>query len=239
MSRLCNLMDSYYYADYEDNWDDEIFRKRLLSKDLRSLNILDIGAGAGIVPQMNFKGIAARVCGIDPDARVLKNFNLDEGRIAYGENVPYPDQSFDLIFCDNVLEHLPEPEKVFQEISRLLRPGGLFLAKTPNKWHYMPLIARLTPHWFHEWVNRWRGREGMDVFPTKYLANAEGDLRRLAILSGLQVNRIEYIEGRPEYLRMSALTYFLGLVYERIVNSMPILARFRILLIIELQRNEK
>jgi len=34
---------------------------------------LDLGAGAGIVSQMNFKGIASRVCGIDPDERVLSN----------------------------------------------------------------------------------------------------------------------------------------------------------------------
>ena len=101
-----------------------------------------------------------------------------------------------------MLEHLPEPEKVFAEVYRLLRPGGVFLGKTPNKWHYMPLIARLTPHRFHKWVNKWRGRDGDDVFPTKYQANTEGDIRKLAFSAGLKVNQIKHIEGRPEYLRM-------------------------------------
>ena len=236
MSKWKKRMDDHFYPSYRDNWDDEILRGNILDRIYESSCVLDLGAGAGIVEQMNFKGIASRVCGIDPDERVLTNPCLDEGKVAFGEGVPYPDESFDLIFADNVLEHIPEPAKVFAEIFRLLRPGGIFLGKTPNKWHYMPLIARLTPHRFHKWVNKWRGREGVDVFPTKYQANTDRDIRKLALSAGLKVNQIQHIEGRPEYLRMSVITYIPGLLYERFVNSLSFLARFRVLLVIELQR---
>jgi SAM-dependent methyltransferase len=236
MSKWKKRMDDHFYPSYRDNWDDEILRENILDRIYESSCVLDLGAGAGIVEQMNFKGIASRVCGIDPDERVLTNPCLDEGKVAFGEGVPYPDESFDLIFADNVLEHIPEPAKVFAEIFRLLRPGGIFLGKTPNKWHYMPLIARLTPHRFHKWVNKWRGREGVDVFPTKYQANTDRDIRKLALSAGLKVNHIQHIEGRPEYLRMSVITYIPGLLYERFVNSLSFLARFRVLLVIELQR---
>jgi SAM-dependent methyltransferase len=236
MKKWTKWIDDKCYSGFQSNWDDELFRERILTRIDQSHEVLDMGAGAGIVAQMNFKGIASRVCGIDPDERVLTNPCLDEGKVAFGEDVPYPNESFDLIFADNVLEHLPEPEKVFSEVYRLLRPGGVFLAKTPNKYHYMPLIARLTPHRFHEWVNKWRGREGGDVFPTKYQANTEGDIRKLALSAGLKVNQIKHIEGRPEYLRMSFVTYIPGLLYERLVNSLSFLVRFRILLVIELQR---
>ena len=90
----------------------------------------------------------------------------------------------------------------------------------------MPTIARLTPHRFHQYVNRRRGRAEVDTFPTRYRANTRPDIVRLADKSGLSVERIELIEGRPEYLRMTWLTYLLGVVYERLVNSTELLARF-------------
>ena len=100
----------------------------------------------------------------------------------------------------------------------------------------MPLVARLTPQAFHRWVVRWRGREGEDVFPTRYLANSPGDIRRLAAGAGLDVVKIDLIEGRPEYLRFSAPTYLLGWLYERLVNQVPGLWRLRVLLIAELRK---
>lgn len=167
---------------------------------------------------MNFKGLAASVCGVDLDPRVVENPMLDEGRVANADRIPYEDSRFDVVFSDNVLEHLDNPLQVFREVERVLKPGGVFLFKTPNKWHYMPTIARLTPHGFHQYVNRLRGRAEVDTFPTRYRANCLGDVQRLAADSGLVVDRVERIEGRPEYLRMTWPTYLVGMVYERFVN---------------------
>jgi hypothetical protein len=47
---------------------------------------------------------------------------------------------------------------------------------------------------------------------------------------------VDRVEGRPEYLRLTALTYAVGLLYERIVNALPFLARYRILLIAVLRK---
>ena len=124
MGSLVSWLDKKWYPTYQPNWDDDIFRKRILEYLKTPIDVLDLGAGAGIVSQMNFRGAARRVCGVDPDERVLENPYLDEGKVAYGEEIPYEDNSFDLIFADNVLEHLPHPAKVFSEIHRLLRPGG-------------------------------------------------------------------------------------------------------------------
>ena len=165
---LVEKLDRALYPSYARNGDDPLFRERILQRLTPTAVILDLGAGAGIVQQMNFRGLAARVCGVDLDPRVVDNPLLDQGKIADAGGIPYPDSSFDLVFADNVLEHRPDPLAVFRNIARVLKPGGVFLFKTPNKTHSMPTIARLTPHCFHPFVNRLRGRAEADTFPTRY-----------------------------------------------------------------------
>ena len=58
----------------------------------------------------------------------------------------------------------------------------------------------------------------------------------LSEAAGLRVDRFDLIEGRPEYLRMTAPTYICGWLYERVVNSAPWLASFRILLVMALRK---
>lgn len=94
----------------------------------------------------------------------------------------------------------------------------------------MPLIARLTPHRFHRFYNRLRGRANEDTFSTRYRANARVDIRRLADVAGLQVGSMELIERRPECLRMHPGTYLVGYAYERLVNSTAAVGGLRILL---------
>lgn len=236
---LVEALDRRFYPEFQRNWDDAIFREKLLPFVQPDASVLDIGAGAGIIEAMNFRGLASRVCGVDLDPRVTENPYLDEGLVADAGKIPYPDETFDLVFADNVMEHIDEPDQVFREIVRVLRPGGKLLFKTPNKTHYMPLVARLTPYRFHQWINGKRGREESDTFPTRYRCNAPADVRAIARKAGLDVDRIDLIEGRPEYLRISAPTYILGLGYERLVNATDLLARFRILLIATLSKSAR
>lgn len=122
---LTRWLDKRLYPQFSRNWDDKLFREHILvylggtPKD-----VLDIGAGAGIVEQMNFRDHVKSITGIDPDIRVLENPYLHKAVVGYGETLPFADNSFDVVFADNVMEHLPDPEKVFAEIARVLRPGG-------------------------------------------------------------------------------------------------------------------
>jgi len=230
-------MDQTLYPDTPQRWDDRLFRDRILELMEKEHVVLDVGAGAGIIPQTDYRGTVARICGIDPDERVQQNPHLDEGKVAFAEKIPYPDETFDLAFSSNVLEHLADPEAVFREIGRVLKPGGVFVAKTPNLCHYMALTAKATPHWFHEFIiGKIFTRTAEDTFPVHYRANTLRSVRRHAHSAGLDVERVDMHEGRPEYLRFSFPTYFVGWAYERWVNHVPGFDGFRIVMIITLRK---
>jgi hypothetical protein len=74
-------------------WDDSLLRERVLSFLHPSQRLLDLGAGAGILPQMDFRRHADWIAGVDPDERVLTNPYLHDARVGYGEDIPYPDSS--------------------------------------------------------------------------------------------------------------------------------------------------
>lgn len=214
-------LDTAWYPGFEDEWDAIAFRSRILAVIRPDSRMLDIGAGRGASPLMRFKGLVGEYVGSDLDSAVLGNEHLDRAvHTPDGRLTALQDNYFDVVISKHVLEHVADPVTFFAEVARVLKPGGVFLGMTPNGAHYITLAARLTPMWFHRLYNRARGREEIDTFPTVYRANSRRDLGRLASQSGLEAPQIVFQEGRPEYLRFNAATYFVGMAYERIINGL-------------------
>lgn len=64
------------------------------------------------------------------------------------EELPYGDNSMDVVFCCDVLEHVHDPAKVISEISRVLKPGGIFCYDTINRTFLSRLAAvKLSQEW--------------------------------------------------------------------------------------------
>lgn len=239
MSIFTRFLDRQLYGNFADRWDDDMFRDQILEQVAKETQLLDLGAGRGGKSQMNFRGSVAFVAGVDPEEVVFENEFLDEARVQVAPHylIPYKDESFDVIFSNSVVEHLTDPEKYFQEVHRVLRPGGVFLAKTPNRQHYVAWVAACTPHWFHEFYNKLRGREEKDTFPTTYLCNDRKRVSKLAKKSELALSRFQIVEGRPEYLRLSVFTYIVGYLYERIVNATSLFEGIRCVIFFELRKS--
>jgi 2-polyprenyl-6-hydroxyphenyl methylase/3-demethylubiquinone-9 3-methyltransferase len=53
--------------------------------------------------------------------------------VGVGEDLPYPDADFDAVVCVDVLEHVQDLDRVLAEVTRVLKPGGLFLFDTINR----------------------------------------------------------------------------------------------------------
>jgi len=74
-------MDTKWYPSFSRNWDDNLFRDRILKRITKRCRVLDFGAGRGKLEQMNFSGLVSFIAGIDVEKDVLENPYLNEAKI--------------------------------------------------------------------------------------------------------------------------------------------------------------
>ena len=135
-----------YFGETRDHWWNldflELMARRLSFDRVR--DVLDVGCGVGHWGQLLAHMLPknARVTGVDRDplwvekaagrasARGLADRFHYQGAVA--ERLPFADASFDLVTCQTVLIHTPDPGAALDEMIRVARPGGLILAAEPN-----------------------------------------------------------------------------------------------------------
>jgi len=83
-------------------------------------------------------------------------------------SIPVPDESFDVIVCSEVLEHVPEPIKAIKEFTRILKQGGRLLLTAPLGCglHQEPYIfyGGYTPFWYQRFLTDF-GFENIEILP--------------------------------------------------------------------------
>jgi SAM-dependent methyltransferase len=143
---------------------------------LQGKRVLEIGAGFGMALAMARGRCGADAYGIEPgddeysgsielgrdllDAVRLPRHALQLG---VGESIPHPDNSFDLVYSNNVLEHTDDPARVIAESIRVLKPGGCLCHNVPNygSWwegHYGVLWLPHLNKCFGRWYLRLLGK---------------------------------------------------------------------------------
>lgn len=172
--KTCPKVDNEIYEIYGDTWwnDDAEFGlsslrycvnpvrygyfKRILQRlRIPGKTVLDVGCGGGFLAE-EFARDGFQVTGIDPSAKSVAaarkhaaenrlDIRYDVGR---GEAMQFPDGSFDLVACCDVLEHVDDLEKVIREVSRLLKPGGVFFYDTVNRtWLSKIALIKIWQDW--------------------------------------------------------------------------------------------
>lgn len=121
------------------------------------LDILE--AGCGRYWHIELHGKSHRIVGVDMDqlaveARQKRHGDLDEVIIGDIVTVELPRQSFDVIYCAFLLEHLPDAAVVLERFARWLRPQGKIVFTIPDRDSVHGFCTRLSPHWFHVWYKR-------------------------------------------------------------------------------------
>lgn len=93
--------------------------------DLAGAHVLDLGAGPGYYSEV-LAASGARVVGVDLRLENARRERAVHATAVVGDAtcLPVPANTFEGVFCSNLLEHVPDPERVLDEIHRVLRPGG-------------------------------------------------------------------------------------------------------------------
>ena len=111
---------------------------RLIGRDLRDLRVLDLGAGVGMAAYAFARAGAAFVCAAEPDSSEEVGYRSLLGRPpddlhvsvveAFGETLPFAEETFDVVYCRQVLHHARHLDRMVAEMARVTRRGGQVLA---------------------------------------------------------------------------------------------------------------
>jgi SAM-dependent methyltransferase len=107
---------------------------KLLSASAR---MLEIGTGSGtLLEALRTRGLD--IVGVERSPeRIGEAHARDPGlpiQRVDGVELPFPDETFDVVLSFDVFEHIPDSDRHLVEVRRILKPGGWYLLQTPNKW---------------------------------------------------------------------------------------------------------
>lgn len=131
---------------------EKVFRYRAVEKRIvgsrPGAGILDVGCGPGdnLTRLLRYGGHAR---GVDPDfERVGKAALIAPALVARGEELPWTDQSFEMVYISHVLHHATDLGAVLKEAHRVLAPGGLLMAlETVEDSPLIRLARWIRPKW--------------------------------------------------------------------------------------------
>ncbi len=169
--------------------------------DLDGRHVLDVGCGEGALA-VSLRQRGAVVTAVDPNWGMLvearSRAQMEECSIhliqAVGERLPFATASFDVVLAKTVLCFVDEAQAMVDEMTRVLRPGGRFVIGELHKWSTWAAQRRLRAWFGSELWQRGRFRTA-------------GELRRLALASGLDV---ETIRGAVYYPRLTTVARLMG-----------------------------
>jgi ubiquinone/menaquinone biosynthesis C-methylase UbiE len=138
------VMDTPEEADGYDAMDHSVpnaaFVERLGELGAHGGQMLDIGTGPGHIPLLAAERFPqARVVGVDLSEHMLAHAERHRAASPHGARVAFrranargldfPDASFDAVFSNTILHHIPDPVPFLREARRVLRPGGVLLIR--------------------------------------------------------------------------------------------------------------
>jgi len=224
-------------------WNQQVYGQRILDRLRPGMRWLDFGCGKRLLCNglENLESELSKFpfVGLDPSEENLKQQPPNVLRVlADGHHTPFADNSFELITGNMVIEHLQNPGLVFQELHRILAPGGLILLHTPNLANYLVfgnhVLSTVLPRRLHAAiVGTSEKRAEKEIYPTFYRANTRGKLLKLAN-SHLDL-AVEYLPTPRPFFHYFAPLALVELLLTRLLQFSP-LQQFGATLLISMRK---
>jgi 2-polyprenyl-6-hydroxyphenyl methylase / 3-demethylubiquinone-9 3-methyltransferase len=178
--------------------------------DTNNTAFLDVGCGAGFLGN-KMAAAGFKVTGLDISAesiQVAKDYDdTKTAKYLVGDayQLPFEDKSFDVVSAMDFLEHVEDPARSIREISRVLKPNGLFFFHTFNRnWLANLVIIQLVEKLVK---NTPKNMHVIELFITPK------ELAKMCEKSGMKVEEMTGI--RPRFSTLTAKSIFTGVVPEK------------------------
>jgi len=196
------------------------FRNYLKNNLNRTKIVLDAGCGEkGLISE--FKPYIKKIIGVDINKKSLENnLIVDQKILSDLSSIPIKDQSIDVITAEFILEHLKDPNKVFQEFSRILKPNGSLIFVTPNILNPIMIISKILPLGFHKVFRKKLLKKEGDSHYTYYSANTYRKLKKIGIKNNFEIEIKR--SGSPEYIGFCKPLMLPAVVIEKVISNKPL-----------------
>lgn len=198
--------------------------------NLANKKILDVGAGEGVwLGQFAQFTVPENVFGAeydpqqvvdmkDPNSEIRRMYSIPEQNIINcpAERLDFPDNTFDIVFSHEVLEHVQDDKKAVSEAIRVLKPGGKFVIFTPNRgWPFEQhgMFFRGKYYWGNIPLLPWFPWLGKALAP--HVRNY-GHWRVRGLFKGLPVRVVSHSYVFPAFDRLSVKWGIFGKVIQKL-----------------------
>ena len=183
--------------------------------------VLDVGCGADgptIEHYFDMYKLPARLDGVDPAPTVAGNPWVTRSWSGEFERCDIPVDTYDALVSINVVEHVARPTEFLRQALRVLKPGGVFYAVTPNAVHPFPPCVKLIQ------VLGLKGRmvadkAGWNDYPAYYRLNSRSKVTRAARQAGFAAAEFHYHANIQWHQYFPRPLRFAPAVFDRLIGT--------------------
>lgn len=188
--------------------------------------VVEVGSGSGEATECLQRTNGVRIAvGVDLDRQALLRCTQSGNLASFvradaDRGLPFRDGSIDVLLASEVYEHLYHPEVFFEEVHRVLRPGGLLLLTTPNLESMALMLLRRIPR---AWAQRilLRGGDRQRVLHPEFFHGPVEDEGHSHQREGSSLRDMEKLASRFGFRQVRATTWGIPFATDAALSKLP------------------